>query len=255
MVGVPTPWAGEPVLLFAVAVMLSNVNPSGRVSHGWARPLPFHCTNPDIPGVSYTFRSRAMLLNDVSPAGFPSALLSGNGGTSILLADDDGVLRSMCRGILESDGATVIEAPDGEVALRLIQEGPRQVDLVITEVSLPVIGGREVAEVLSVFHPDMPVLGLSADPANADRRLPTLLKPFSAGILIEAARLMRSRAIQMRVSAQEQRTRALQAQHYAAAMSAKPSTARADVDLVAVARALQQGSHLTSRDSGPSLLI
>jgi len=161
----------------------------------------------------------------------------------------------MCRGALESDGAIVIEASDGETALGMIQEGSSGIDLVITELTLPGIGGREVAEVLSVFHPSMPVLGITADPANADRRLPTLLKPFSAEILIEAARLMRGRATETRISAREHRVRARQARRYAAALIASHTSPGIQVDLLAIARALQQPRNRSRRDSGASLLI
>src|SRR4051812_31822278 len=101
-----------------------------------------------------------MLFDDISPADPAVALTSANKHAAVLLADDDPVLRFMCRGALESDGAIVIEAPDGEAVLGMIQEGTSGIDLVITELALPGIGGREVAEVLSVFHPSMPVLGM-----------------------------------------------------------------------------------------------
>jgi CheY-like chemotaxis protein len=196
-----------------------------------------------------------MLLGDISPARFPVALASGSKRAAILLADDDPVLRCMCRGALESDGSTVIEAPDGEAVLGVIQEGSSRVDLVITELTLPGIAGREVAEVLSVFYPEMPVLGITADPANADRRLPTLLKPFSAEILIEAARLMRNRAIEMRTGAREQRVRARQARRYAAAMSARYTTPKGEVDHLAIAKALQQIRHRSSRRGSRATLL
>jgi len=190
-------------------------------------------------------------MDDISPSRFPAPLKSGSNRAAILLADDDPVLRCMCRGALESDGSTVIEAPDGEAVLGVIQEGASRIDLVITELALPGIGGREVAEVLSVFYPEMPVLGITADPASADRRLPTLLKPFSAEILIEAARLMRNRAIEMRLRAREQRVRARQAR-YAAAMNARYTTPEGEVDLLAIAKALQQLGHRSSRRASRS---
>lgn len=193
-------------------------------------------------------------MDDISPARFPASLTSGSNRAAILLADDDPVLRGMCRGALESDGSKVIEAPDGEAVLGVIQERGSRIDLVITELALPGIGGREVAEILSVFYPEMPVLGITADPANADRRLPTLLKPFSAEILIEAARLMRSRAIEMRIWAREQRVRARQAR-YAAAMNARYTTPEGEVDLLAIAKALQQLGHRSSRRASRSTLV
>jgi two-component system, cell cycle sensor histidine kinase and response regulator CckA len=79
----------------------------------------------------------------------------------------------MCRRALELDGATVIEASDGVFALSLVQEWTGPLDLVMTDLKMPRLGGIEVAELRSVFRPDLPVLAMTGDPGMADRRLPT----------------------------------------------------------------------------------
>jgi len=97
---------------------------------------------------------------------------------TVLLVDDEEGVRSYCRRVLEETGARVVEAVDGKAALRLVQSGEPPFDLVLTDLLMPLIGGREVAEVLSVFRPDLPVLGITADPgADHDRRLPVLQNP------------------------------------------------------------------------------
>jgi CheY-like chemotaxis protein len=159
---------------------------------------------------------------------------------TILLVDDEEGIRGMCCRALESEGATVIEAEDGEAALKFVQEWTGPLDLVITDVQMPGLDGREVAEVLSVFRPELPVLGMTGDPANADRRLPMLLKPFTFEELIEAARLMRSRTVEMRTQLREQRARARQAHELAEAMRSRASFLRDRVDLLAVALELQR---------------
>jgi CheY-like chemotaxis protein len=132
-----------------------------------------------------------------------------------------------------------VEASDGEGALSFIQEWHGQLDLVITDLKMPRVDGRVLAEVLSVFRPDLPVLALTSDPSPADRRLPTLVKPFPLEDLIEAARLMRRRATEMRAWSEERRARARQARQLAAELLTRHSALQQRVDLAAVAVELQ----------------
>jgi CheY-like chemotaxis protein len=166
--------------------------------------------------------------------------MSVNGSAAILLVDDDEAVRRLCRRGLEADGARVVEADNGEAALSFIEEWHGQLDLVITDLQMPRINGRELAEVLSVFRPELPVLAMSADPGHADRRLPTLVKPFPIHDLIEAARLMRTNVSQTRIWAEERRARARQARQVAAEMMTRHSALQQRVNLVAVALELHR---------------
>jgi len=160
---------------------------------------------------------------------------------TVLLVDDEEGVRSYCRRVLEETGARVVEAVDGKAALRLVQSGEPPFDLVLTDLLMPLISGREVAEVLSVFRPDLPVLGISADPgAEHDRRLPVLQKPFTPEQLIEAMAGARLRSREIQSLAQEKRARArlLQATAKAAQLQAHQLVDR--VDLVAVAIELRR---------------
>ena len=159
---------------------------------------------------------------------------------TILLVDDERDVRSICRQALELEGATVIEAPDGEVALQLVEAWSPPFDLVITDMTMPRINGWELAEVLSVFHPELPVLGMTGDSGKADRRIPTLLKPFSIEEFTDAAILMRSRAIGMRGWAQERRARAREARRIAREMQARNKVAGVRWELVAIGMELQR---------------
>jgi CheY-like chemotaxis protein len=181
----------------------------------------------------------------------------GKSKATLLLVDDEEELRSMCRRALEDDGAMVIEASDGVDALTLVQEWTAPLDLIITDLKMPRLGGLEVAELLSIFRPELPVLAMTGDPGMADRRLPTLLKPFSIEELTEAARLMRGRAIAMRQWAQEKRARARQARQVAAAMQTQTAVFRNRVDLVAVALELKRlnSEAASSRQSAEATAI
>jgi DNA-binding NtrC family response regulator len=166
--------------------------------------------------------------------------MSAMGGAAILLVDDDEGIRSLCRRALEEDGARVVEAGDGEAALSFIQECYGQLDLVITDLRMPRINGRELAEVLSIFRPRLPVLGMTSDPGQPDRRLPTLVKPFAIDDLVETARLRRTHAREMRTWAEERRAQARRARQVAAEMMTRHSALRQRVNLVAVVLELQR---------------
>jgi CheY-like chemotaxis protein len=159
---------------------------------------------------------------------------------TILLVDDEEDVRRMCRRALEIDDSTVIEAADGLEALSVVQDSDGSLDLVITDLMMPRLGGLELAEMLSVFRPQLPVLAMTGDPGLAERRLPTLLKPFSLEQLTEAARLMRGRSIATRAWAQERRARAREALQLARAMQVRNATMRNRVDMVAIALELQR---------------
>jgi CheY-like chemotaxis protein len=162
-------------------------------------------------------------------------------GATVLLVDDEEGVRDYCRRVLEETGARVVEAADGQAALRLVQSGESPFDLVLTDLLMPVISGREVAEVLSVFRPDLPVLGISADPgATQDRRLPVLQKPFTREQLIEAVARTRLRSREIRSVAEEKRARARLLQAAATAAQLQASQLVDHVDLVAVAIELRR---------------
>ena len=136
------------------------------------------------------------------PASHPVA------STALLVDDEEGV-RSYCRRVLEAEGVRVVEAADGEVALRLVQQAEHAFDIVITDLLMPAITGREVAEVLAIFRPELPVLCISADAGGGEeRRLRVLRKPFTPDELIAAVGQARQRSRETRGQAQERRERA-----------------------------------------------
>src|SRR5687767_7126884 len=78
----------------------------------------------------------------------------------VLFAEDEEAVRWIGRRFLEADGWTVLEAADGMEALEIIGAHTGRLDLVITDLNMPRVSGRELAEVLSVFRPGLPVLGI-----------------------------------------------------------------------------------------------
>jgi len=83
------------------------------------------------------------------------------GHETLLLVEDEAAIRSSARRLLERHGYTVIEARHGADALRIMEEGGRQVDLVLTDLMMPEMGGREMVERLRARHPGIKVLFMS----------------------------------------------------------------------------------------------
>lgn len=90
----------------------------------------------------------------------------GSTGPTILLVDDDPKVRSSIRGLLEKLGYRVVEAEDADSALALITSASTPTDLVLTDIVLQGMSGRELAVRLSIEHPGVRLLlmsGYSAD--------------------------------------------------------------------------------------------
>jgi CheY-like chemotaxis protein len=128
----------------------------------------------------------------------------------VLLAEDEDAVRWLGRRILETDGWTVLEARDGEEALGLVESHPGKIDLVVTDLNMPKVNGRELAEVLSIFRLGLPVLAITGflSAVSHDRRLPILPKPFSAGSLLQAVRMACGLSVRLQPPPRENRWRA-----------------------------------------------
>src|SRR3989442_485896 len=80
------------------------------------------------------------------------------GSEIVLLVEDAAPVRSLARKSLESYGYTVLEAADGPAALDLAARHPRGIDILVTDVVMPGMSGRELAERLAPARPAMRVL-------------------------------------------------------------------------------------------------
>jgi len=83
------------------------------------------------------------------------------GSETVLIVEDDDRLLNLARKILQLRGYTVLEAKNGEEALRIAEEHGTQIDLLLTDVVMPVMGGRELAERLQPLRPEMKVIYMS----------------------------------------------------------------------------------------------
>jgi DNA-binding NtrC family response regulator len=110
----------------------------------------------------------------------------------ILVIDDDANVRRSVRRVLRLAGWGVEQAIDGEAGLRLIEERPAPYTLVITDLQMPQLDGRAVAETLGQCRPGQAVLCMSGSAAGCppigphDTDFPFLAKPFTQQALHQA---------------------------------------------------------------------
>ena len=114
---------------------------------------------------------------------------------SILLVEDEAAVRSLAKKILVQKGYRVLEASDGAIALRLAAGHVGEIDLVLTDVAMPNLGGRGMVEELKELSPGMRVLFMSGYPKEevfpdkeTARNIPYLQKPFTSETLFSEVR-------------------------------------------------------------------
>ena len=84
-----------------------------------------------------------------------------SGAETVLLVEDEGALREMTRSILQQAGYLVLEADGAEKAFQLVRENPGNIDLLLTDVVMPGLGGKELAKRLNEARPGVKVLYMS----------------------------------------------------------------------------------------------
>jgi two-component system cell cycle sensor histidine kinase/response regulator CckA len=116
-------------------------------------------------------------------------------GERILVVDDEAAIRHIVRQTLESNGYETAEAANGAEVIAMIERGDVEIDLVFTDMMMPVMGGAETAAYLLQAHRDIAVVGATglnghggAAPEAGFSATEILSKPFTTEGLLDAVR-------------------------------------------------------------------
>jgi signal transduction histidine kinase/ActR/RegA family two-component response regulator len=126
----------------------------------------------------------------------PATATECRGGIeTILVAEDDEVVRGLSHRILTAGGYTVLVASDGEEAVRLFEAHQSEIDLVLLDAVMPRMGGREAYDRMRALRPGIPALFASGYSESAIHRnfvleagLELLQKPYTREPLLRAVR-------------------------------------------------------------------
>jgi PAS domain S-box-containing protein len=116
----------------------------------------------------------------------PASSRSGGGPETILLVEDECIVRQLARRILADEGYTVLDAADADDALRLSERHSGPIDLVLTDLVMPNMSGTELADRLGLLREESKVIYMSGYTDDAimrhglvDPGLAFLQKPFT----------------------------------------------------------------------------
>ncbi len=149
------------------------------------------------PGNGTTFRTFLPRVDEVpeaEPATTSTQVLKGS--ETILVVEDDHLIRSLIREILTDNGYVVLAAGLGQEALQLCQNAPGKIDLLLTDVVLPQMSGKEIAFRVQKMRPDVKTIFMSGYTGDAMARGNApgepkgefLQKPFTPDVLCKRIR-------------------------------------------------------------------
>jgi PAS domain S-box-containing protein len=117
------------------------------------------------------------------------------GTETILLVEDEPAVRELTRIVLAAQGYSVVEAPSPEDAERLSENYATEIHLLLTDVVMPGVSGRELARRITARHPKMRVLYMSGYTHNViasggmlESGIAFLQKPFTPAVLVQKVR-------------------------------------------------------------------
>jgi CheY-like chemotaxis protein len=148
----------------------------------WVTSEPGHGTTFEIylPQIEEVEKAMTTSAKRATPTHAPK------GTETVLLVEDQDGIRDLVGEFLKRNGYTVLHAVDGDEALRLASEHTGAIDLLLTDILMPNIGGRELAQRLTLSRPQIRVLFMSGYPEHVSlgddatgQHAAVLQKPFS----------------------------------------------------------------------------
>ncbi len=169
--------------------------------HGIVKQAGGNISFTSAPGQGSTFRVFFPRMTGVTPPRPisiwtpPATTTASAGNETVLLVEDEETILRVAREALSALGYRVLPAPDGVRALELVERALERIDLVITDVVMPQMGGRELATRLAVVQPGVRILFSSGYSENAisadgvlDEGINFLQKPYTPTTLARRVR-------------------------------------------------------------------
>jgi CheY-like chemotaxis protein len=167
--------------------------------YGFTRQAGGHIQIASEPGEGTQVSLHLPVFEDqgvsVAAAGEDDGPLQAQHGETVLVVEDDPAVRLLVIDVLRMLGYQTLEAADGNAAIRLLESTPA-VDILVTDVGLPGMNGRQLADVARQQRPELPVLfmtGYAKQAASADFLEPgmdMISKPFNLDALAKRVRDM-----------------------------------------------------------------
>ncbi|MGF6094019.1 response regulator [Pseudomonas sp. 18175] len=112
--------------------------------------------------------------------------------STILVVEDDAIVRMLIIDVLEELEFSVLEAGDAEEALALVKNTDQSIDLMMTDVGLPDMDGKQLANLVRELRPELPILFASgyADHIDVPSGMQVIAKPFSIDQLRDKVKAM-----------------------------------------------------------------
>ncbi len=170
--------------------------------YGIVAQIGGHVFASSEPGAGSTFTiylpARAPDAEPVAPVPLRPAVRGG--AETVLLVEDEELVRQLTREILRRNGYRVLEAGDGIAALATLREHAGPIHLLLTDVVMPRMSGHELVELARPIRPDMRILYVSGYSEEAIARqgqltvgIELLSKPFTPGVLTAKIRQLLDR--------------------------------------------------------------
>ncbi|MBI1809731.1 MAG: response regulator [Gemmatimonadetes bacterium] len=154
-----------------------------------------HVTVESAPGAGTTVAVHLPLARGTSPESTVVApeAAEPRGRGVVLLVDDETGVRRLSRRMLERAGFSVIEAASGGEAIAVAADAARQIDILVTDMMMPVVSGREVIARFTAMRPGTPIIVVTGFAAESKGSAPLpaavraiVAKPFSAASFLRA---------------------------------------------------------------------
>ena len=115
---------------------------------------------------------------------------------TILVVDDEPEVRAVARDMLQAKGYTTFDTGDPLLALRIVRTESQPIHLLLTDVVMPLMNGRELVDQIHTIRPAIKVLYMSAYSTEAIEKYgirlapgdPFVLKPFTMDSLVSSVR-------------------------------------------------------------------